>query len=84
LEAQNELLLALVDGAVAAAVPDIICLLDPHDGHVTDVESISVGSEVQVVVLPAADVWHTPQGLALVGPRSFGFPVRHPQEDPHR
>ncbi|WP_158303233.1 DUF917 domain-containing protein [Prauserella endophytica] len=75
LEAQNELLLALVDGAVAAAVPDIICLLDPHDGHVIDVESVTVGSEVQVVVVPAADVWHTPQGLALVGPRSFGFPL---------
>jgi DUF917 family protein len=84
LEAQNELLLALVDGAVVAAVPDIICLLDPHDGHVTDVESITVGSEVQVVVVPAASVWHTPQGLAVVGPRSFGFPVRHPREEPLR
>jgi|SRR5690606_6224779 len=75
LEAQNELLLALIDGAVAAAVPDIICLLDPQDGHVLDVESVTLGTEVQVVVVPAADVWYTPQGLDLVGPRSFGFPL---------
>lgn len=84
LEAQNELLLALVDGAVAAAVPDIICLLDPHDGHVTDVESVTVGSEVLIVVVPAAPVWHTPEGLAVVGPRAFGFPVRHPREEARR
>ncbi|MGW5450253.1 DUF917 domain-containing protein [Streptomyces asiaticus] len=80
LEAQNELLLALVDGALAAAVPDVICLIDPHDGSVIDIEAVTVGREVQVVTVPAAPVWHTPQGLALVGPRAFGFPIRHPRE----
>ncbi|MFZ3566771.1 DUF917 domain-containing protein [Streptomyces sp. BH097] len=84
LEAQNEFLLALVDGAVAAAVPDSICLLDPHDGRVLDVESVAVGAEVHILVVPAADVWHTPRGLDLVGPRSFGFAVRHPREESRR
>ncbi len=81
LEAQNELLLALVDGAVTAAVPDIICLLDPNDGRVTGVESVTVGSEVLVLAIPPAPVWRTPQGLAMVGPRSFGFELRHPNEE---
>ncbi|WP_323379557.1 DUF917 domain-containing protein, partial [Streptomyces durbertensis] len=76
LEAQNEILLALIDGAVAAAVPDVVCLLDRQRLWPVALESVAVADHVDVLVVPAAPMWHTPAGLALAGPRAFGFPVR--------
>ncbi|MCZ7415734.1 MULTISPECIES: DUF917 domain-containing protein [unclassified Streptomyces] len=84
LEAQNEILLALVDGAVVAAVPDVVCLLDRQKLRPVGLEGVAVGDHVDVLVVPAAPRWHTPEGLALAGPRAFGFPVRHPNEEGSR
>lgn len=84
LEGQSELLLAVVDGVVTAAVPDVLCLLDRHDLRVVGMESVAVGDHVDVLVVPAAPMWHSPEGLAMAGPRAFGFPVRHPREEAYR
>ncbi|UGY94575.1 DUF917 domain-containing protein [Streptomyces gobiensis] len=84
LEAQNEILLALIDGAVAAAVPDVLCLLDRQKLHPVGLEGIAVGDHVDVLVVPAAPMWHSAAGLELAGPRAFGFPVRHPNEEGNR
>lgn len=84
LEAQNELLLALTDGAVAAAVPDHLCLFDRQKLRIVGLEWVAVADDVDVLVVPAAPMWHTPAGLALAGPRAFGIPVRHPTEDGSR
>lgn len=81
LEAQNEILLALIDGAVTAAVPDLLCLLDRQRLAPVGLESVAVADHVDVLVVPAAPLWHSPEGLALAGPRAFGFPVRHPGEE---
>ncbi|RKT54605.1 DUF917 domain-containing protein [Saccharothrix australiensis] len=80
LEARNEFLLATVDGAVAAAVPDLLCLLDRRERRVLDPGSVAVGDHVDVLVVPAAPIWHTPEGLRLAGPGAFGFPVGHPRQ----
>jgi DUF917 family protein len=80
LEAQNELLLALLDGSVAAAVPDVLCLVDRQRLRLVGLEQAAVGDDVDVLVVPADRRWHTVQGLDLAGPRAFGFPVRHPSE----
>lgn len=84
LEAQNEILLALIDGAVTAAVPDVLCLLDRQRLAPVSLENVAVADHVDVLVVPAAPMWHTPQGLAMAGPRAFGFPVRHPGEEAGR
>lgn len=84
LEAQNELLLALIDGAVAAAVPDHLCLLDRQKLRMVGLEGVAVGDDVDVLVVPAAPMWHTAAGLELAGPRAFGFPVSHPSEEEQR
>ncbi|MDW6066181.1 DUF917 family protein [Streptomyces sp. FXJ1.4098] len=76
LEAHNEVLLALADGAVAAAAPDQILILSATDKSVVDVERAVPGTEVEVVVIEAAPAWHTPQGRALArlgGPAPAGF-----------
>ncbi|MFB7756051.1 DUF917 domain-containing protein [Streptomyces sp. NPDC056121] len=67
LEAHNEVLLALADGAVVAAAPDHILLVTGADGRVLDVERALPGLTVDVVVIEAAPAWHTPEGRALAG-----------------
>jgi uncharacterized protein len=80
LEAQNEFLLALIDGELTTAVPDLLCLLDRHSIRLKGLEHLGAGDEVDVLAVPAAPVWHSSAGLALAGPRAFGLPVRHPKE----
>ncbi|MGW2077443.1 DUF917 domain-containing protein [Streptomyces sp. NPDC001939] len=67
LEAHNDVLLALADGAVVAAAPDHILLVTGGDGRVLDVERVVPGLTVEVVVIEAAPAWHTPEGRALAG-----------------
>ncbi|TDD46681.1 DUF917 domain-containing protein [Nonomuraea terrae] len=73
LEAHNEIVLALADGAVVATVPDQICMICTGDGMVVDVDEARPGLEVDIMVVKAAPVWHTERGLALGGPRAFGI-----------
>lgn len=75
LEAHNEIVLALADGAAVAMAPDQICMISVADGMVVDVDKAGPGMEVEVVVVRAAPVWHTEPGLALGGVRAFGIPL---------
>ncbi|MEU8245675.1 DUF917 domain-containing protein [Nonomuraea sp. NPDC048916] len=73
LEAYNEIVLALADGAVVATTPDQICMVSTRDGAVVDVDRAVPGMDVEVIVVKAAPVWHTERGLELGGPRAFGL-----------
>lgn len=73
LEAHNEFVLALADGALAATAPDQICLVSLADGRVIDVDRAEPGMEVEVLVVRAAPMWHTEQGRALGGLPAFGI-----------
>ncbi|GAB2951879.1 DUF917 domain-containing protein [Nonomuraea fastidiosa] len=75
LEAHNEVVLALADGAVVATVPDQICMISTTGGMVVDVDNAEPGLEVEIMVVRAAPVWHSERGLALGGPRAFGMPL---------
>ncbi|WP_165781502.1 DUF917 domain-containing protein [Streptosporangium minutum] len=75
LEAHNEIVLALADGAVAAMAPDQICMISALDGVVVDVDKAYPGLEVEVMVVRAAPAWHTERGRALGGLRAFGVPL---------
>ncbi|MEU6699833.1 DUF917 domain-containing protein [Pseudonocardia sp. NPDC046786] len=73
LELQNEVLLALEDGEVVATVPDVIAVLALEDGRPIGTERLEYGRRVGVVAIPTPDVWWTPAGLDVVGPRLFGY-----------
>jgi hypothetical protein len=75
LEAHNEIVLALADGAPVAMAPDQICMISTADGMVVDVDKAEPGLEVDVMVVKAAPVWHTDEGLALGGLSAFGIPL---------
>jgi uncharacterized protein len=79
LEFQNEHLMAVRDGVVEVTTPDLIVVLDTDTGEPVTTESLRFGHRVTVLAAPTDERWHSPGGIALVGPRYFGYdtdPVR--------
>lgn len=77
LDFQNEHLLARRDGEVVVATPDLICVLDAETGEPITTEGLRYGLRVTVLGAPCDPRWSTPEGLALVGPRHFGYDCDH-------
>lgn len=74
---QNEHLLATRDGETVATTPDLICVLDTGTGDPVTTEGLRYGLRVSVLAAPCDPRWTTPGGLALAGPRYFGYDVDH-------
>jgi uncharacterized protein len=72
---QNEHLVASRDGEIAATVPDLIVVLDAETGEPITTEELRYGFRVTVLAAPCDARWRTEAGLALVGPRYFGYDV---------
>lgn len=73
---QNEHLVAELDGGeVLASTPDLIMMFDTDSGEPITTESLRYGFRVSVVGAPCDPRWRTPEGLALVGPRYFGYDI---------
>lgn len=70
---QNENLIAFLDGAVRAVVPDLICIVDADTGDPITTELLRYGFRVKVLGIPCDPLLQTPQALAVVGPRAFGY-----------
>ncbi|MCD6428933.1 MAG: DUF917 domain-containing protein [Desulfurococcales archaeon] len=68
----NEHIMAWIDGEPATMAPDLIMFLRDDGEPVTNTE-LKVGDKVNVVVAKAPEVWRTPKGLELFGPKHFGF-----------
>ncbi|GAB2942484.1 DUF917 domain-containing protein [Nonomuraea fastidiosa] len=72
---QNEYLVAELDGEVRGTVPDLICTLDRESGEAITTEALRFGQRVSVILAPCDPRWHSAEGLALAGPRYFGYDV---------
>lgn len=70
---QNEHLLARRDGEIVATTPDLICVLDTDSGEPVTTEAMRYGLRVTVIGVPCDPRWTSPGGLALAGPRYFGY-----------
>jgi DUF917 family protein len=79
LELRSEIVAVFADGALAAAAPDLICLVDVLRGELCTLDSLEPGDVVDVLVMPADAVWYSTEGLAMVGPASHGIPLDHPR-----
>jgi DUF917 family protein len=73
LELQNENLVALEQGQVRASVPDLISVLDSETADAIATERIRYGQRVTVIAFGCDPVWRTERGVALTGPRAFGY-----------
>lgn len=74
---QNENLVANRDGEIVVTVPDLITLLEAETGEPVTTEGLRYGFRVVVLGIPCSPKWRTPAGLALVGPRYFGYDVEY-------
>lgn len=74
---QNEYLLARQEDRVLATTPDILMLFESESATPITSDSLRYGQRVALVGLPAPDLWKSPEGLALVGPRFFGYDVEY-------
>ncbi len=70
---QNEHLIAIRDGEVLATVPDLITVFDADSGAPITTEDLRYGFRVVIAGVPCDSRWRTADGLALVGPRYFGY-----------
>ena len=74
-EFQNENLIARRDGQIVCTVPDLICAVDSESGEPITTELLRYGFRVTILGFPAPKLWTTPEGLAVAGPRVFGYPM---------
>jgi DUF917 family protein len=74
---QNEHLVARLDGEVVVSVPDLITVLDSDTGEPVTTEGLRYGFRVVVLGIPCTPKWRTPEGLAIVGPRYFGYDIEY-------
>jgi uncharacterized protein len=81
-EIQNENLAAFEDGRMLCCVPDLISLVDDQSGEAVPTEVLRFGQRVAVIALPCDPLWRTERGLAIAGPRAFGYDLDYvPVED---
>jgi len=74
---QNEYLMVFQEGKRLAETPDIIAIVDRETALPLAVEQVKFGLQVDVIYLPCDPIWKTEKGLALVGPKAFGYEDRN-------
>ncbi|HEX3790581.1 MAG TPA: DUF917 domain-containing protein [Pseudonocardiaceae bacterium] len=79
LELRSEIVAVFADGALVAAAPDVICLVDVLRGEMCTLDTLEPGALVDVLVMPADAVWYSPEGLSMAGPATHGIPLDHPR-----
>jgi DUF917 family protein len=79
IELRSEIVAVFADGALVAAAPDLLCLLDVQRGELATLDSLEPGELVDVLVTPADAVWYSPEGMRMVGLGSHGIPLDHPR-----
>ncbi len=70
---QNEFSVARLEGERIACVPDLITVLDEETSEAIGTEVLRYGQRVAVIALSADPIMTSPEGLAVTGPRAFGF-----------
>ena len=70
---QNENLIAYLDEDPVCMVPDLICLVETDRGEPITTELLRYGFRVTVLGFLAPHLWTGEKGLAVVGPRAFGY-----------
>lgn len=75
LDFQNEFLMAERDGEILVTTPDLITVLEAESGLPVTADALRYGLRLVTLALPSNPQWQNPAGIALVGPRYFGYDV---------
>lgn len=79
LEIYNEIVMVLVDGVIAAVMPDITSLISSTTGEVADIDDLWVGNILDIVMLRGSERWYRPDGLALAAQLAHRVPIGAPR-----
>ncbi|MGI8553901.1 MAG: DUF917 domain-containing protein [Dehalococcoidia bacterium] len=60
-----------------AMVPDLICLVDSQTAEPITTEIVRYGLRAAVLGIPCSEKLRTPEALAVVGPRAFGYDLAY-------
>jgi len=71
IQIQNENLIARVNGAVRAIVPDLICIMEAETAEPITTEYLRYGQRVVVVSVAVPPIMRTPEALEVFGPKGF-------------
>lgn len=74
---KNENIISWRDDQVDITVPDLISVLDPDTGMPITNPNCDQGKRVTVLAFPAPQAWRKPAGLAVMGPKFFGYAVEY-------
>jgi DUF917 family protein len=69
----NEHIMGWVNDKPAVMPPDLFMFLDPSTGSGITNDALKEGREVDIIGASVPLVWRSPNGLAVFGPRHFGF-----------
>ena len=69
---KNENIAAWINKRTLVLPPDLIILVDEHGRALINSE-VKEDKFVHLILAPAPDIWQTPNGLELLGPRHFGL-----------
>ena len=73
---KNENLISWRNGEVDVTIPDLISVLTLDGAPVTN-PNIQEGKEYAVIGFPAPEIWRTPKGLEVFGPKYLGLDVEY-------
>jgi DUF917 family protein len=76
---KNEYLISYLDGEPYVTCPDILSVVDGETGEGLTPweEDFRPGRKVAVIAAPCHEIWRTPRGLEIFGPRHFGFEINY-------
>lgn len=69
---KNENIASYRNEKLDVTVPDLICMIDKNGDPMTTPD-FGIGEEMNVIVLPAPEIWKCEKGLEIFGPRHFGI-----------
>lgn len=70
---KNENIISWRDDKVDVTVPDLISVLEKASGMPITNPNCSEGKKVVVIGFPAPEQWRTDEGIAIFGPKYFGY-----------
>jgi DUF917 family protein len=70
---QNEFLLAEMNGAPLCSTPDILSVVEADSLRNIGSDAVRYGQRVKLLAVEAPGLMTSPEALARVGPRAFGF-----------
>lgn len=73
LDYQNEFLRVRQGNQSVALTPDIIALIEQDSGTPITTATLQYGLRVDLMILEPPSIWRSPKGLALAGPKIFGY-----------